>query len=396
MAASERCLGATGQRPTAVAPRRWYTQTRRWPIAASGRAVVVWRRHHKDENLPWEGCFISTCGGALPEPGGSLENHMHVFSQLSDISRREPAVLTIGFFDGVHRGHQRLVQRTVELARQAGARAVLITFWPHPLTVLRPEQPVQLLTTLEERLALLQALGGLDAAIVMAFTPELARLSPEEYLGALRDRFALRALVEGPDFAFGRDRLGNVEWLRRASATGGFAVETLAVEADGQRISSTRIRGLIAAGAVEVAAQLLGRPYMLDGTVITGDRRGRTLGFPTANLCLDARKLVPAHGVYAVRVGLPGDESALRPGVANIGVRPTFGEGNTPLVEVHLLDTQADLYGQRMTTAFIARLREERRFPGLDALKAQIAADANHARELLGPAAALERQDTGR
>lgn len=321
---------------------------------------------------------------------------MQVVSQLSDIPQREPAVLTVGFFDGVHRGHQRLVSRTGELAGRAGARAVLVTFWPHPLSILRPEEPVRLLTTLEEKLALLDALGGLDIAVVMAFTSELAQLSPEAYLGTLHDYFAPRAYVEGPDFALGRNRSGNVDWLRHAGEMGGFAVETLDVEMDGQRVSSTFVRARIAAGEVETASRLLGRPYALTGTVIEGDRRGRLLGFPTANLRLDPQKLVPAHGVYAVRVGVPGDERIVRPGVANIGVRPTFGEGNAPLVEVHLLDAEVDLYGQPVTTQFIARLRDERRFPGLDALKAQIAEDAGRARTLLGAVATARDHDGGR
>jgi riboflavin kinase/FMN adenylyltransferase len=308
---------------------------------------------------------------------------MQVVSQLADVTPRTPAVLTIGFFDGVHRGHQQLAHRTRELARQAGARAGLITFWPHPLAVLHPEQPLPLLMTLEEKMEQLAALGDLDLAVVMPFTPELARLSPEEYLALLGSRFDLRGLVEGSDFRFGHERVGDVTWLRRAGEAGGFAVESLAVDAGGERISSTRIRGLVDEGAVEEAAALLGRSYAVAGAVVEGDRRGRQLGFPTANLQLDPIKLVPANGVYAVRVALPGEARAQRPGVANVGVRPTFQTGSARLVEVHLLGADLALYGQRLVVEFVARLRDERRFPGPEALKAQIAADAERARALL-------------
>ena len=329
---------------------------------------------------------------------------MQVLFQLADAQPRLPAVLTIGFFDGVHRGHQRLVRRAADLAAQERARAVLVTFWPHPLAVLRPAEPVHLLTTLEEKLELLGALGGLDTTVVMPFTPELARLSPEEYLQALREHFALRGMVEGPDFTFGRERTGNVGWLRRVGAAEGFAVETLQVEAGGERISSSRIRDHIVAGQVEEAAALLGRRYTLAGTVVRGDQRGRLLGFPTANLRVDPVKLIPGNGVYAVRVRLPSADATSEEGtseegtseegtseegtsgaaaVANIGVRPTFGEGSPPVVEVHLLDRAIDLYEQRLVVQFVSRLREERRFPGVEALKAQIAADAQRARALL-------------
>lgn len=308
---------------------------------------------------------------------------MQILSRLTDVTAGTPAVLTIGFFDGVHRGHQQLVHRTHQLARQEGARAVLVTLWPHPLAVLRPEEPMALLTTLEEKLQRLAALGELDLAVVMPFTPELARVSPEEYLVMLRDRFHLRGLVEGTDFRFGHERAGDVAWLRRAGEAGGFTVETLDMDAGGERISSSRIRRLVAAGAVDEVTALLGRPYALAGAVVEGERRGRQLGFPTANLRLDPIKLLPGNGVYAVRAGLPSDAVVARPGVANVGVRPTFGEDSPRLVEVHLLDAEVTLYGQQLEVEFVARLREERRFSGLEGLKAQIAADADRARALL-------------
>jgi riboflavin kinase/FMN adenylyltransferase len=308
---------------------------------------------------------------------------MRIVSQLADVAVREPVVLTIGAFDGVHRGHQALVRRATERAAQEGARAALVTFWPHPLAVLRPEEAPKLLTTRDEKMERLRALGGLDVVLEMPFTPQLAQLTPEAFLAALRDRLEIRGVVEGPNFAFGRDRAGDVAWLRRAGEAAGFAVETLEVEAGGQRVGSGRIRALVAAGQVEDATELLGHSYIVAGTVIEGDKRGRLLGFPTANLRVDPVKLLPANGVYAVRARLPGEERTLRMGVANVGVRPTFGEGSPPLVEVHLLDESPDLYGQWLEAEFVARLREERRFSGVDALRAQIHADAERARTLL-------------
>jgi riboflavin kinase/FMN adenylyltransferase len=321
---------------------------------------------------------------------------MRVVSRLADVTTREGAVLTIGFFDGVHRGHQQLAQRTAELARRQRARAVAVTFWPHPMAILQPEEPLSLLTTLEEKLALLEALDTLDLVVVIPFTPDLALQSPEAFLGSLRDRFDIRAMVEGPDFRFAHERQGTLDWLRHVGEAGGFSVESLEVRSGGERISSTRIRRLIADGQVEAAAELLGASYRLVGTVVQGDQRGRLLGFPTANLRVDPVKLVPGHGVYAVRAMVAGEAPATRRAVANVGVRPTFGEGRTPLVEVHVLDATLDLYGQPLRTEWIARLREERRFEGLEALKAQIGADAAQVRNMLtegGGATEDGRQD---
>jgi riboflavin kinase / FMN adenylyltransferase len=313
---------------------------------------------------------------------------MQIFSQLSEVASRPPAVVTVGFFDGVHRGHQQRVRRTAELAERQDARPALVTCWPHPLAVSQPTQPLSLLTTLDEKVEALRALAAVEVAVVVPSTPELARLSPDECLAALLDRFDVRGLVVGPDLTLGYDRAGAVAWLRNAGAANGFVVEVVAVDAGGTRISSARIRECVAAGRVDEAADLLGRRYSLAGTVVQGDQRGRLLGFPTANLWVDPVKLLPGNGVYAVWVRLAGDEQARRAGVANIGVRPTFGPGRPPMVEVHLLDTQLDLYGQQLVTEFAARLREERRFDGVDALKAQIGADVERARALLaaGPA----------
>lgn len=302
-----------------------------------------------------------------------------------------PAVATIGFFDGVHRGHERLLVRAAELARAGSMHAVAVTFWPRPEAVLRPDDLLTpLLTTLDEKLAIFDRLGLLDAVLVVPFTPALADLSPAAFLDALDAYIGARVLVEGTDFALGRHRAGDVEALRRLGAERGFEVETLDVRDDaGERISSTRIRQFVRAGDIAGAAALLGRRYVLAGEVVEGDRRGRLLGFPTANLTVDPLKVLPANGVYAVRARLPGEGAAEHPAVCNIGVRPTFGGEPRLLVEVHLLDATIDLYGLPLAVELVARLRDERRFNGMDELKAQIGRDVEAARRLLAGGASV-------
>jgi riboflavin kinase / FMN adenylyltransferase len=294
-----------------------------------------------------------------------------------------PAVLTIGFFDGVHRGHRRLISRASELASERSAQAVAVTFWPSPASIIRPTAPIQLLSTLEEKLRILEGLGTLDAVLVLPFSREMSKLSPEAFVDLIADCYRPLALVEGTDFAVGHRRLGDITYLRTLGEQRGFSVETFEVQVDGERVSSTRIRNLVQSGVLTTATDLLGREYTLLGEVVTGERRGRLLGFPTANLRCDARKILPGGGVYAVRVRLPGEQKATHPGVCNIGVRPTFaGEGHL-MVEVHLLDGNMDLYGLYLEAEFVARLREERRFNGVDELRAQISIDVDHARDLL-------------
>lgn len=321
---------------------------------------------------------------------------MRVEYDLGPLEPLGPAVLTMGAFDGVHRGHVRLVARAAELARERRARAVAVTFWPHPDAVVRPDTRLELLTTLGERLELLASLDMLDAAVVIPFTDQLAALDPETFLDTLGSWCRPVAFVEGPDFAFGRNRAGDLAFLRAAAAQRDFTVETLDVRDDddahpaAERISSSRIRELVREGAMERATRLLGRPYALSGEVIGGDRRGRLLGFPTANLRLDERKLLPALGIYAVRVRLPGETAARHPGVASIGVRPQFKSERSVLAEVHLLDTTIDLYGLTIETELVARLREERRFESVEALVEQMRRDAQQARDVLaaGPSSA--------
>ena len=305
---------------------------------------------------------------------------MQVVRNLETLTPDMPYALTVGVFDGVHRGHQFLIQQTARAAEEVGGKAGMVTFWPHPLEVLRPTVEVRYLTLLEEKLDVLAALGTLDLVVVLPFTSDLAMTSASDFIDLLRQHLNLRVLVEGSDFAFGHDRQGNMAFLTAYGEQQGFAVQNISLQlADQQRISSTRIRAFLAEGQVEEAAALLGRAYSARGLVVQGDQRGRLLGFPTANLEIDAKKILPADGVYAVRASV-GDE--VYNGVTNIGWRPTV-DGTRHLTEAHLFDVQPDLYGKTLEVQFIARLREERRFAGIEALKAQIAEDAQQARLVL-------------
>lgn len=308
-----------------------------------------------------------------------------------------PSVLSIGVFDGVHRGHQRLIAHAAELAARERARSVAVTFWPYPAAILRPDEAPPLLTTLDEKLALMAGLGALDTVVVIPFTPELSQRTPEAFLDLVAGFCEPRALVEGESFALGHDRAGTVAYLRELGERRGFRVESEDVrDAAGERVSSSRIRALLREGRVDEAAALLGRPYTLGGEVVRGDQRGRLLGFPTANLRPDASKALPANGVYAARARLPGEGVARHAAVCNIGVRPTFGGEPRLLVEAHLLDADLDLYGLPLALEFVARLREERRFDGIEALKAQIGADATRARELLATDEVMDDAVAGR
>ncbi len=278
------------------------------------------------------------------------------------------AVLSIGAFDGVHLGHRRLLERVAAVAVREDARAVAVVSWPDVHVTLEATAESRLLTTLDERLALLDSLALVDAAVVLPLAEQRAASDLNAILDTLTAICAPVALVAGTDSAFGG---GNARGLR---------VETLS---DGEQPSGTSLLNALRAGQLDDANRQLGHPYLLSGEVITGDRRGRTIGFPTANLRLDARKVLPANGVYAVRVGLPGETGKAHAGVCNIGVRPTFGGEPRLLVEVHLLDVAMDLYGLTLRVDLIARLRDEQRFSGVEELKAQITRDADAARALL-------------
>jgi riboflavin kinase / FMN adenylyltransferase len=289
--------------------------------------------------------------------------------------------VAMGNLDGVHRGHQALVEATVSEARQRGSAAVVLTFDPHPARVLVPEHAPRALMTLGQKREVLATLG-VDALLVLPFTPERATQSAEDFAASvLKDDLAAAVVVVGESFRFGHGRAGSLATLQDLGERLGFAVKGVApVLEDGIPVSSSRVRAAVAAGDVKLAAVLLGRPYALDGTVVAGDGRGRTIGIPTANLA-PVNELLPARGVYASRARTALSPSPLA-AVVNVGQRPTFG-GTTVTIEAHLLDFQGDLYGTSLRVEFLEHLREEARFSSPEALVAQIQADIAHTRAVV-------------
>ena len=287
------------------------------------------------------------------------------------------SAVIIGNLDGVHRGHQAVLQQARAIADARGLVTRVLTFDPHPSEVLRGSAPPRL-ATLERRIELLRRHGA-DEVVVEPFTKELAAFSPERFVKELLvARLGAKAVVVGENFRFGAKRAGDLEALRRFGAAYGFEVAAAEVAGDERGpFSSTRVRDAIARGELDEATRLLGRRHSLSGLVEGGDRRGRTIGFPTANLG-GVTEVLPPYGVYAVFA----DD---RPGVMNLGVRPTV-DGKSLRVEVHLLDFDGDLYGKPMRVHLVRRIRDEKKFAGLDELKAQIAADASAARTILAEA----------
>ncbi|HKD74675.1 MAG TPA: bifunctional riboflavin kinase/FAD synthetase [Ktedonobacterales bacterium] len=308
---------------------------------------------------------------------------MRVFSSFDDITRDRPQVVVIGAFDGVHRGHQFLISRASEIARARAAGVTVVTFWPPPVVVLEPDKPVHFLTLRDEKIALLAQTQIVDQMVLLPFTHELSQLSAEAFLAQLRRHLDVIAFVEGDDFKLGHNREGTIAWLQQYGEHHDIVVESVARRDDGsQPISSTRIRHALEAGDVAVATDLLGHSYDLVGEVVHGDARGRTLGFPTANLRVDPLKLVPANGIYAVRAWRVGTPDIVWQGAASIGVRPVF-DGRERVIEVYLLDVHPDLYGEALYVTFVQRLREERDFPSVEALVAQMEHDVAAARRAL-------------
>jgi riboflavin kinase / FMN adenylyltransferase len=287
--------------------------------------------------------------------------------------------LTIGNFDGVHAGHAALVAQARRRAADVGGRAVAMTLDPHPLQLLRPERFQPLLTSAADRAELLLACGA-EEAVILRTTPELLQLSARAFFDrVIRSGLAARALVEGDNFGFGHDREGTVDTLRSYCREAGISLDIVEpVERNGVRVSSSRVREALVRGDVDAASLFLGRPYRLRGIVAAGARRGRTLGFPTANL-EQVETLVPGTGVYAVRLLHDG---RTWPGAANVGPNPTFGE-QARKIEAHLIGFQGDLYGQALAVDFVARLRDTRPFAGVEQLMAQLHADVDQARRLL-------------
>jgi len=358
------------------------------------------------------------------------------------LSPHEPITITIGNFDGIHLGHQRLLHEVGEMARTLQCKPVLVTFWPHTLLVVRPDIDIRYLTNQDEKLALAKQYGGIADSIVITFTPEVAAMSAEDFMNHLCQHFSIHGMVVGADFSLGHKRMGDIKFLEHYGQQHNIQLHTVSLaEAHQNRISSSRIRTLLSQGDIAQANELLGHPVIVSGIVRQGAKRGRMLGFPTANLHPDARKLLPADGVYAAIVHVQENQESdlLAPSrvykdvadvtdvgmsgrgvgdsveietykdvadvgmggrgvgdsveietaeihtyksVVNIGTRPTFNEKER-LVEVHLLDANLDLYDRKLTVEFIEHLRGEQRFPSIDALKVQISADVQKAHYIL-------------
>lgn len=315
---------------------------------------------------------------------------MIVFRSISEIKEklRHPAV-TIGNFDGVHLGHREIFRRIRELARETDGVSVVVTFVPHPLRVVAPHQGVKLITSPREKESLIEA-SGIDYLIEIPFDQAFAAIPAREFVERiLVGAIGIENLVIGYDYAFGRGREGNVTLLRELGERFGYHVELLPPITNGTTVySSTQVRKLVGEGDMKGVVSVLGRHYRMTGMVVHGQHRGRVLGFPTANVEADV-DLLPAAGVYAVKVRL-GDK--LYDGACNIGNNPTFQNEGVSL-EVFLFDFEGDLYGQEISVFFIERLRGERRFPGIEELKAAIASDVARCREILKDAAIIEYHD---
>lgn len=293
--------------------------------------------------------------------------------------RLGPCVLAVGSFDGVHPGHQAVIGHVVAAAREEGAEPVLITFEPHPRCVVDPARCPKSLTTLEEKLQLFQALE-VGHAVVLNFTPALSRLTAGEFMSRLLAALDLRLLVAGADFALGHRRLGDLAWLRDHGSRHGYGVEVVEpVAGDEGELHSSELRRLVTAGDLPRANRLLRREYSIAGLVQPGDRVGRRLGFPTANIAVPPNKLVPALGAYAGRVRT--DEGWFRAALS-VGYRPTF-EGTELRVEAFLLDFEGDLYQRRIELFFLQHLHDDLRFPSFEALAAQIREDVEQTRGLV-------------
>jgi riboflavin kinase/FMN adenylyltransferase len=296
-------------------------------------------------------------------------------------------IVTVGNFDGLHIGHRAITDTVVARARACGGTAVVYTFSPHPIRVLRPDQAPRLLTTHEQKLELLES-AGIDVLIVEEFDEKFAAVTAEEFVREiLFTRIQPLEVYVGYDFHFGRDREGSMRFLTELGPKLGFSVTIIPeVTMGGSDVNSTRIRNLLLESRVEEVGQMLGRAYSVRGRIVKGDQRGHMLGFPTANLDPE-NEILPAAGVYVGRFLFIDEGSPERgvelPAVMNVGTRPTFEGDGRMLAEAHLIDFEGDVYGRRVEMSFLSCLREERRFSGLEALREQIASDVDAARKIL-------------
>jgi riboflavin kinase/FMN adenylyltransferase len=304
---------------------------------------------------------------------------VQIEKELAKVKPQKETLLTIGVFDGIHLGHQRLLTHLRDKAKEKNWLSIVVTFKSHPRAVLSPENKLLWLNDMETRISLIRNLG-IDVVVALPFTSELAQLTAQRFVQLLKEHLKMRGLIVGPDFALGKDREGDVEKLRLLGQQMGFSVEVISpVVLDGQVVSSSAIRQALSHGDMKKAEKLFGRLFSLNGRVVSGDGRGRALGFPTANLELKPEQALPSDGVYATiaHVGY-----GLMPSVTSIGVRPTFGGGKR-LVETYLIDYEGELLGQRLTIDLVDRLRDEKRFDNAEELKSQMGRDVEQARQIL-------------
>ncbi|MEM6643241.1 MAG: bifunctional riboflavin kinase/FAD synthetase [Bacteroidota bacterium] len=302
---------------------------------------------------------------------------MQVIENLLEFQIPDYSVVTIGTFDGVHLGHQLILKKLVQEAQTKQGKSTLITFWPHPRLVLKPDEPLKLLSTFEEKVSRIKMLG-VDYIVKLPFTAQFSNLTADEFVQKiLVYGVGTKKLFIGYDHHFGNDREGNIEFLKKVQGAYGFEVSEISRhDIDSVGVSSTKIRNALSVGDLPLATSLLGRPYSIQGQVVHGQKKGRSIGFPTANLSIaDTTKLLPGEGVYAVRVAW---KEEMLDGMLNIGFRPTVG-GSLKSIEVHLFDFKSELYGEELTIHFIQFLRTEKKFESLERLKNQLQKDKKHA-----------------
>jgi len=305
-----------------------------------------------------------------------------VYKGLDEFEKLESAIVTTGTFDGVHQGHRKILNRLIEVAKKNKGESVLLTFFPHPRMVLQPDSDLKLINTIDEKIELLRQVG-IDHLIIHPFTREFSRTTSLEFVrDLLVNKIGTTKLVIGYDHHFGRNREGSFEHLKEFGPIYGFEVEEISVQdVDNVNVSSTKVRKALEDGEVDLASNYLGYPFFIHGVVVHGQKNGRELGYPTANLEIqNPYKLIPANGIYAVKVEVGGK---LFRGMLNIGTRPTMELGGDISVEVHIFDFKESIYGQELTVSFIKRIRSEKKFETRDALIAEMEKDQVKAEHIL-------------
>jgi len=304
---------------------------------------------------------------------------MEIEQELANITPQEETLLTIGVFDGVHAGHRYLLEKLQQRAAERNLLSGVVTFNPHPQSVLHPHNQLPWLSNLEDRVRAFQELG-VNIVAVLTFTPKVAQLSAQEFMSLLKKHLKMQGIMVGPDFALGRSQEGNINLLRALGHEMKFSVEVIPpFTIDGEVVSSTLIRQALIQGDMRRIEKLMGHYFYLRGKVITSDKRGRVLGFPTANLDIKPQQALPGNGIYATIAQVDGKQF---PSATNIGIRPTFGEGGKT-VETHLLNYKGDLYGKDMRLEFVQKLRDEQHFSSSEELKVQIGKDVQEVEAIL-------------